>query len=147
MAPKPTPKSTPADPHALSAPEFRTFAMHVPTFHLKQHGIERPSFFAVAFALAQFCDYKSGTRVRPTQVAVADVTGHSPKTVRKVVTYLKRCGALVVVDHQRHGGTPSEVYDMRKSRFVADVLKLENRHWTPAPADSVSGNHRPTQDS
>lgn len=94
MSNKATPKSTPLDPHALSAPQFRKFVEHFPNVVLRHERIERPTLVVVALALAQFGDYATGERVRPTQSALAEFTGCDRKTVRRVLDLLKRTGAL-----------------------------------------------------
>lgn len=144
MATKPNP-AVPADPYELQAWEFRRFARFTPTYFLKANKIERPSFYAVCMALAEFGTFKTGEDVRPTQVALADITGLSTATVRKVLAFLERARAVQVVDLQRHGGSPSKVYRFRKSRFVADVLRTEDRDYKPAEA--VSRNHSTTHSS
>ncbi|MCK6080092.1 hypothetical protein KZX37_05585 [Microbacterium sp. EYE_5] len=142
MATKPNP-AEPADPYELQAWEFRRFARFTPTYFLKANKIERPSFYAVCMALAEFGTFKTGEDVRPTQVALADITGLSTATVRKVLAFLERAQAVEVVDLQRHGGSPSKVYRFRRSKFVADVMRTEDRDWKPD--ESASRNHRPTQ--
>lgn len=144
MANKPNP-AVPADPHELQAWEFRRFARFTPTYFLRASKIERPSFYAVCMALAEFGTFKTGEDVRPTQVALADITGLSTATVRKVLAFLERAQAVEVVDLQRHGGSPSKVYRFRKSKFVAEVLRIEDRDWKPE--ESASRNHSTTHSS
>jgi hypothetical protein len=100
---------------------------------LKDAKIQRTSFVAVGLALAQFGDYRTGTRVNPSAKALHNLTGAHHDTIRKVLKVLKVNGALEVVDsHQgANGGQPYEVYRFRKSPAVVKVLaKRDAQGWT-----------------
>lgn len=119
---------TPPDPEALTHADFRWFLMYFPDVVLKARKVQRLSLTSVGMMLAQFGNYETGTGIRVSQTALADITGASRNTVKKVLDVLKEAGAIEVVDHQRRGGKPSENYRLRKSSFVAKVLDIKNRH-------------------
>lgn len=139
MANTPTKKTTTADPTQLPAVEYRAFIEHFPNHFLREANIKRPSFYAVGQALAVArVDFNTGTGIRVSQTALADITGADPRTVKKVLDLLKEKGALVVVDHQRRPGKPSENFRFNRSEFVSMVLSEENRHWEPQTAKNAS---------
>lgn len=117
----------------LSAMEFRVFIEHFPTRALEKRDLRRSTFGYVAFIFAQHGDYASGTRFRLSQKALADITGVSRTTVRKVLDLLERVGAIEPVD-ERPGSAVT--YRLRRSPFVELVLEKQDRSYrTGAPQD------------
>lgn len=132
MAHKPTPKTQkPADPTTLSAPEFRTFLEHFPDAVLKENNIPGYAFWGVGMALAQHIDYETGTGSRLSQRAIARISRINPSTVRKVLAFLKKTGAIEVRDLQRRNGKSSENYNFRRSQAVDEVLALLDQDYVP----------------
>jgi hypothetical protein len=103
---------------AISAPDFRWFIAHTPKAWLKAAKIERPVYFSVGMALAQFGDYATGKRVNPSVRTIHRMTGVNEKTVSKVLNYLVGIGALAKVGTNQgsHGGKPYPVYELRRER-------------------------------
>ncbi|WP_341998161.1 hypothetical protein MRBLWH7_000118 [Microbacterium sp. LWH7-1.2] len=125
MANKPTQEVV--DHYRLTHAEFQEFIQHVPHAPLKSRGINRASFNSVAYSLSRHGTFKTGEDIRITQAGLVDESGCSHNTVRKVVAFLKEAGVLELVDHQRHQGSPSENYRLRKSSTVKQVLKVKDR--------------------
>ncbi|MFJ4160258.1 hypothetical protein [Microbacterium testaceum] len=134
----------PIDPQQLSAPEFRLFITHFPDHYLRDSGLKGTTFFAVGMALAQFGDYATGERVRPTQKALADTARVDPRTVKEVLKVLVHSGALEETTPQRHAGSPSRTFRFRRSDFVSRVLVTQDRHWTPLQMNKTGVHPLPT---
>lgn len=134
MAYKPTQnKNIPVDPLQLNHADFRWFIMHFPAILLKEAKIQRPTFVAVGMVLAQFGDYKTGTKINPSAKALHNLTGAHPDTIRKIIAVLTATNALEITEHHqgKNGGQPYPVYRFRKSPEVARVLaKRDAKEWT-----------------
>jgi hypothetical protein len=136
MALKPTYRI--GDP--INAGTFRKYIEHFYNGHLrladenflKDGGgaIQRPTFVAVAHSLLATGNFKTGERFRLSQVAIADISGTSPKTVRRVLALLEKTGAIHVVGKSKRpgGGKPVKVYTLTYSEHVRDVLRDEDRN-------------------
>lgn len=131
-----TPKTV--DPNQLSHPDFRWFLMYFPDVALEKVGLQRDSIFSVGMALAQFGNYDTGTGIRVSKLALANFSGKSRNTVKRVLDLFKAVGAIEVVDHQKRGGTPSENYRLRKSPFVTKVLEAKDQALRKQEPMSVS---------
>lgn len=135
MAQKPTYKI--GDP--ISAGTFRKYIEHFYNGHLRLAGekflqdgsgaIERPTFVAVAHSLLATGDFKTGERFRLSQVAIAEISGCSPKSVRRVLRLLEKLGAIRVVETSKRpgGGMPVNVYTLTYSKHVHAVLSDTDR--------------------
>ena len=137
MAPKPTQKT---DQHTLKPFEFHEFVQHFPHAALAKAGISRNAFVSVSVMLSRHCTFKTGEHIYPSVGTLADEAGVSKPTVRKVLAYLQRIGALEAVGTHRNpgGGTPVTEYRFRVSQTVREVLTVKDRNYR-------SGNLRTTE--
>ena len=135
MATKPTSK----DPHALLPLKFQEFVQKFPDAALEKAKIRRAAFVAVSMMLSRHGEFKTGERIRPSVGTLADESGLTKPTVRKVVAYLQQIGVLVKTGEHRNpgGGTPVAEYRLYYSPVVATVLEINDR-------DYVSGKQRTT---
>jgi hypothetical protein len=136
-------KNFETDRDALSAPDFRWFLKYFPEGVLQRQGVTRSAMWGVGMALAQYGNYEQGTGIRVSHLAISKDAGVSRNTVRKVLDLFKLVGAVQVVDQQRRGGSSSENYRFRRSRFVRDVLDVKSPEMgkTKRPARSVQTEH------
>lgn len=123
----------------ISAGTFRKYIEHFYNGHLRLAGekflqdgsgaIERPTFVAVAHSLLATGDFKTGERFRLSQVAIAEISGVSTKSVRRVLRLLEKLGAIRVVDTSKRpgGGMPVKVYTLTYSEHVHAVLSDNDR--------------------
>lgn len=157
--------------HKLNQPmskgTFQAFIRHFPNQWLRNAGvilkdghgsISRVHFFAIAHGLVEVGDFEGGSNFRLSQVAIADITGASLKTVRRVLALLERSGAISVVDKSRRpgGGTPVKVYQLVYSQGVQVALNAKDRNaerdsWkreprTPSTDKLTVGNATPVQE-
>ncbi|MCC2030347.1 hypothetical protein KEC56_12630 [Microbacterium sp. YMB-B2] len=123
----------------INAGTFRKYIEHFYNGVLRNAGkvlgddkgaIERPTFVAVAHSLLSTGDFKSGERFRLSQVAIADISGASTKSVRRVLGLLEALGAIRVVDTSKRpgGGKPVKVYTLTYSPSVDEVLRDLDRN-------------------
>ncbi|MFB4348619.1 hypothetical protein [Microbacterium sp. CR_7] len=124
----------------ISAGTFRKYIEHFYNGHLRLAGekflqdgrgaIERPTFVAVAHSLLATGDFKTGERFRLSQVAIAEISGCSPKSVRRVLRLLEKLGAIRVVETSKRpgGGMPVKVYTLTYSDHVHAVLSDQDRN-------------------
>lgn len=123
MAYKPTQKR-PADPGTLRPFEFQEFVQFFPDAALTKAKIKRSAFVAVSMMLSRHGEFKTGLRIRPSVGTLADESGASRPTVRKVLRYLLDLGAIVkTADHRNSGGgSPVTEYRLYRSPVVDEVL-------------------------
>lgn len=118
---------------------FESFVRHFPNQWLRNAGkilndsyksLDRVSFYAVARALIEIGDFKTGENFRLSQVAIADISGASTKTVRRVLKLLEKTGAIRVVAESKRpgGGTPVKNYTLVYSEHVHEVLTIRDRN-------------------
>lgn len=148
----------------MSKGTFESFIRHFPNQWLRDAGnileddyktLSRVSFYAVAHGLVEIGEFKSGEDFRLSQVAIADITGTSPKTVRRVLALLEKTGAITHREDSKRpgGGTPVKNYALTYSKYVHQVLTVLDRNvnrdeWKREPrtktADSLtSGSTTP----
>lgn len=160
---------------AMSVGIYRQYILHFYNGILRDAGkllgdgkgsIQRAGFYSVANALVAAGDFKTGENFRLSQVAVADISGKSTATVRRVLALLEYFGAIEVVDLSRRagGGKPVKVYRLVYSSHVRKVIKDGDRnrnrdHWkredrgsnghcnpiAMAPATPANGSYNPSQ--
>ncbi|MFB4348610.1 helix-turn-helix domain-containing protein [Microbacterium sp. CR_7] len=118
---------------------FESFIRHFPNKWLRNAGkilgdnytsMERVSFYAVAKALVEVGDFEDGSNFRLSQMAIADICGASPKTVRRVLNLLEMTGAIEVAEKSKRpgGGTPVKNYRLVYSQNVHDVTQIKDRN-------------------
>ncbi|KJL23139.1 helix-turn-helix domain-containing protein [Microbacterium foliorum] len=118
---------------------FESFIRHFPNQWLRSAGeilgdqyktLDRLSFYAVAHALIEVGDFKTGENFRLSQLAIADISGASPKTVRRVLSLLEKTGAIRVVAESKRpgGGTPVKNYTLVYSEHVHQVVTIRDRN-------------------
>lgn len=124
-------KPTQNDPHALRPWEFQEFVQYFPDAALQKVKIKRGQFVAVAMMLSRHGTFKTGTTIRPSVATLADESGISEPTVRKVLAYLRDIGVLAVTGTHRNpgGGTPVTVYQLRRNDKVDHVLRIKDRDY------------------
>jgi hypothetical protein len=167
MAQKPTQKKTYKVDDPMSKGAFQSFIRHFPNYWLREAGkilgdghksIDRVAFYAIAHGLVEVGDFKTGENFRLSQIAIADITGTSPKTVRRVLALLEWAEAIRVVELSRRpgGGTPVKNYQLVYSSRVDLALKAADRNahrdrWKREPRqkssdDPAVGNTTPVQE-
>ncbi|MGF2950300.1 hypothetical protein [Microbacterium alcoholitolerans] len=124
MGYKPTQKK-PVDPGTLKPFEFQEFVQLFPDAALTKAKIKRSAFVAVSMMLSRHGKFETGLRVRPSVGTLADESGVSKPTVRKVLAYLRDLGAIVKTGEHRNpgGGSPVTEYRLYRSPLVSDVLQ------------------------
>jgi hypothetical protein len=127
MASSPTQKKTP-NPGQLKPFEFQEFVHHFPHAALKKAGIKRYAFVCVSMELTRYGNFETGTQLRPSIGELADASGVSEPTVRRVLAYLRAIEALVCTGEHRHGGgSPIQEHRFNRSIVVRDVLAIRDR--------------------
>lgn len=122
----------------INAGTFRKYIEHFYNGVLRKAGnilgdgqgaIQRPTFVAVAHSLLATGDFKTGERFRLSQVAIAEISGTSTKTVRRVLSLLEKMGAICVVGTSKRpgGGKPVKVYTLTYSQNVHEVVTDKDR--------------------